>query len=294
MGDELALNQPADNAARSQRVIFGDGAFAFRGGEHRRAEALGQRGELRRCAIPEDAEPDQDDGLARLGQHVERHFQAGPIGLRLEEVRHKGAAVGLPGVARRLALRQVELDRTRWPAGRLAHSPPHLLAHGFGVDGRAPLHQRSIEGDLIDFLTQARGVGRCRILVGDGDQRRAIERSIGDAIDHVGCARPARRQAHARRAGDLTPGRSEHCAGDFLLHEEERHVALARGVDQLDELAAWMTDDEGRSGFLERIRKHLDRRRHGSSALSAVVAGIGRCDDRARCAAGHQDGVAVR
>ena len=118
--DELALDQAADDAAGAQRMILGDDALAFRGRQHRRAEALGERDELGRCAVPEDAEADQDDGLARLRRAcraaASRLARPGS-GARRFGI-SGGSAGQVAGLPRRLALRHVELDRTRRRAGR--------------------------------------------------------------------------------------------------------------------------------------------------------------------------------
>ena len=131
-----------------------------------------------------------------------------------------------------------------------------------GVDRGAPFHDRLVDRELVEALAQPDLVGRPRIGIGDRDQRRAVEKSVGDAVDHVGGAGPACRQADAGAAGDVAPGRGQHGAGDLLLHQQEPHLALARRLHQLDQFAAGMPDDEGRAGILERGRQHFDRGGH--------------------------------
>ncbi len=78
------------------------------------------------------------------------------------------------------------------------------------------------------------------------------------AVDHVGRARSARRQADAGAAGEVAPRRSQHGAGDFLLHQQKTHLALPCRFHQFHRLATGVSDDEGGAGFLERCRKHFD------------------------------------
>ena len=142
--------------------------------------------------------------------------------------------------------------------GRGAHGAAHLLAHGLGVDGGAPLHHRLVNGLLVDALAQPGLVGGTGIGVGDRNQRRAVEESVRHAVDHVGCSGAARRQADAGAAGEIAPGCGEHGAGDFLFHQQKTHLALARRFHQFDRLAARMPDDEGGAGVLERRCEHVD------------------------------------
>ena len=128
------------------------------------------------------------------------------------------------------------------------------------VDGGTPLHHRSVQGDLVDALAQANGVGRRRILIRDGNQWRAIEEGVGDAVDHVGRTWPPGRQANAWRTRNLAPGGREHGACDFLLHQDETHVALAQRFHQFDGLPARMAGNERRAGLLDGIGNDFHRR----------------------------------
>ena len=119
-------------------------------------------------------------------------------------------------------------------------------------------------------------VGGPRVGVGDGDQRRAVEQRVGDAVDHVGGAGSARREAHAGAAGDLAPGRGQHGARHLLLHQQEAHLPLPAGLHQLDQLAAGVADDERRARLLEGGGKHLDGRGHARSSRFPILA-AGRC-----------------
>jgi hypothetical protein len=78
----------------------------------------------------------------------------------------------------------------------------------------------------------------------------------------LAAARPACRQVDSAAAGEVAPGRRQHGAGDFLLHQQKPHLALPCRFHQFDRLAARMSDDEGSTGFLERGCKHFDGRGH--------------------------------
>ena len=260
---QLALDQAADDAAGAQRMVFRDRALALGRGEDRRAELLGELHELRRRLAPVDAEADQQDRPPRPLEHVERRLEVGAVRTGKHEVRHQrrlGQVVA--GLPRGLALRQLEMDRAGRRPRRGAHGAAHLLAHHLGVDGGAPLHDRLVDGELVEALAQADLVGRPRIGIGDGDQRRTVEIGVGDAVDHVGGAGAAGRHADAGAAGDVAPGRGQHGARHLLLHQQEPHLALARRLHQLDRLAAGMSDDEGRARLLECGRQHFDARGH--------------------------------
>ena len=268
-----SIRPPMMQPAR-KRMVLGDRALAFRGGEHRRAEPLGERAPARPRRRPR-ARRGPTIRIGRLARRSmsKRRLEVGPVGARADEVgqeRRLGQVVA--GLARRLALRQLELHRPRRRRRRHAHGAAHLLAHGLGIDGRAPLDERRVDGQLVDALAQAGLVGGPRIGVGDGDQRRAVEQRVGDAVDHVGGARPAGREAHARAAGDLAPGRRQHGAGHLLLHQEEAHLPLAAGLHQLDRLAAGVADDERRARLLEGRGKHLDGCGHARSSRFPILA----------------------
>ena len=149
--------------------------------------------------------------------------------------------------------------------GRRAHGAAHLLAYGLGVDDRAPLHHRLINRLLVDALAQSGLKHRARVGIGDRDQRRAIEEGVRHAVDHVGRAGTARGKADAGTAGEIAPGRGQHRAGDFLLHQQKPHLALPRGFHQFHRFAARVPDDERGAGFLERGSKHFDGRGHWQS-----------------------------
>lgn len=95
---------------------------------------------------------------------------------------------------------------------------------------------------------------------------------MGDAVDHVGGAGTAGRQADAGTAGDVAPGRGQHGAGHLLLHEQEAHLALAGRLHQLDRLAARMADDKRRTGILEGAREHFNGRRHETPRIVAPAS----------------------
>jgi len=168
------------------------------------------------------------------------------VGLRHDEIRQQRRRRGeLSGLARRFALRQIEMHRSRRQRGRKAYSAQELLAHGLGIDGRRPFDERRMDGLLIDALARAGLIDRRRVLVGDRDRRCAIKRSVGDPIQYVAGARTARRETCAWRARDPAPGCGQHRARDLLLHQDEAHVALARRVH---ELRPKTPDDEGCAG----------------------------------------------
>ena len=201
-----------------------------------------------------------------LIEHVERRLEVGAVGTRRNPVRHQrrlGDVVA--GFARGLALRKFEMHRARRRRGRRAHGAAHLLAHGLGVDDGAPLHDRLVDRLLVDALAQAGLEGRARIGVGDRDQRRAIEESVRHAVDHVGRTGPARGEAYSGAAGEVAPGRGQHRAGDFLLHQEKPHLSLACRFHQFHRFTAGMADDEGRAGVPERGGEHFDSGGHGKS-----------------------------
>ena len=251
-------------------MILRDHALAFGGGEHRRAEPFGEFHELRRRAAPVDAEARDQDRPLGLAEHVERRLEIGAVRAGRDPVRHQRRLGGVvAGLARGLALRKFEMHRAGRRPGRGAHGAAHLLAHGLGVDGRAPFHDRLVDRELVDALAQPGLVGRPRIGIGDRDQRRAVEEGMRHAVDHVGGAGPARRQANARAAGDVAPGRGQHGAGHLLFHQQKPHLTLARRFHQLDQFAAGMADDERRAGILERRGQHFDGRRH--SQVSRVL-----------------------
>ena len=78
--DELALDQPADDAAGAQRMVLGDHALAFRGRQHRRAEPLGELHELGATRLPQNTpRPAIRIGRLRAAQHVERRLQVGAV-----------------------------------------------------------------------------------------------------------------------------------------------------------------------------------------------------------------------
>ena len=167
---QLALDQPADDAAGAQWVILWDHALAFGRGEHRRAEPLGEPHELGRRAAPVDAEARNQDRTFRLAEHVQRRLEIGAVGTGDDPIWHQRRLGGVvAGLARGLALRKFEMHRAGRSAGCGAHGAAHLLAYRLGVDGRAPLHDRLIDRQLVDALTQSRLVRRTRIGIGDRD-----------------------------------------------------------------------------------------------------------------------------
>ena len=254
-------------------MILRDHALAFGGGEHRRAQPLGKFHKFRRGAAPINAKSSDQNRPLGAREHIERRFQIGAIRPGCDPVRHQ-RRLGhvIAGLARRLALRKFEMHRAGRRSGRRAHGAAYLLAHSLGVDGRAPLHDRLIDRELVDALAQAGLVSRPRIGIGDRDQRRAVEKGVRHTVDHVGGARSARGQANARAAGDVAPGRSQHGAGHFLFHQQKTHLALARRFHQFDRLAARMPHDERRAGVLERRGQHFDGRRHCQVSRSVVPA----------------------
>src|ERR1700679_3832488 len=59
------------------------------------------------------------------------------------------------------------------------------------------------------------------------------------------------------------PGRSQHRAGDFLLHQEKPHLSLARRFHQFHRFTAGVADDERRAGVPECGCEHFDSGGHG-------------------------------
>ena len=138
-------------------------------------------------------------GRFALAEHVERRLEIGAIRTGHDPIRHQRRLGGIvAGLARGFALRKFEMHRAGRRRGRGAHGAAHLLAHGLGVDGRAPLHDRLVHRKLVDALAQAGLIGGAGIGVGDRDQRRAVEKRVRHAVDHIGGAGAARRQANAR------------------------------------------------------------------------------------------------
>ena len=82
LGHEVALDQPADDAAGAQRMVLRDHALALRRGEHRRAEPFGELHELRRRLAPENAEAGEQDRPPRARQGMSsaglRSARSGP------------------------------------------------------------------------------------------------------------------------------------------------------------------------------------------------------------------------
>ena len=248
------MMQPARNG-----VILRDHALAFGCCEHRGAEAFGELHELRRRAAPVDAQARDQDRTFRLAQHIQRRLEIGAVGTGHDPIRHQRRfGVVVTRLARGLALRKFEMHRPRRGPGCRAHGAAHLLAHGLGVDGRAPLHDRLVNRQLVDALAQPGLVSGAGIGIGDRDQRRAVEKRVRHAIDHVGGARSARRETNPRTAGEIAPGRGQHGAGDFLFHQEKTHLPLTRRFHQFNRLAARVTDDERRAGILESCGQHFD------------------------------------
>ena len=77
--DQLALDQPADDAAGAQRMILRDHALALGGGQHRRAQLLGERDELGRWRRTRARRGRPSGSAAWPRQHVERRLEVGAV-----------------------------------------------------------------------------------------------------------------------------------------------------------------------------------------------------------------------
>ncbi len=83
------------------------------------------------------------------------------------------------------------MHRARGGGGRYTDSPPQLLFDRGRVNRCRPFDNRLHNCLLVKPLTQADLLFGVGITVGNRNQRRPIQKCMGNTIDHVGCARSA-------------------------------------------------------------------------------------------------------
>ena len=130
------------------------------------------------------------------------------------------------------------------------------------MDRRLPFCDRRKESVLVQYLSHTGLVCGAWILVVDHNERGSVHPCMCDTVHHIGGTRPSGRDADTRRPGNLTPCGGHHGTGGLLLHQDKAHLAVARGIHQLDCLSTWMTDDEGGSHLVESLAEDFYGCRH--------------------------------
>ena len=260
---QVSLDEPSDDAPRPERVVFRNRALDLGGGQDRGAEPFGEGHQPVRCSVPQHTQPREDDGPRRAAKHGERNVETGRFGLdRYPFAQQRGAPGDVGRFGPGLVRGHVDVDRTGGRRHRGTQSPAYLGPHRPGVKRRLPLRDRRVDLLVIEDLAKPGLVDTARILVRQRDQGCAVQPGMGDAVDHVRGARSASRGTDAGAARDLAPGRSQHRARHFLLHQDIAHVPRPRGVHQLDGLAARVSDDEGGAALQEGVGQDLDGAAH--------------------------------
>ena len=85
-------------------------------------------------------------------------------------------------------------------------------------------------------------------IAGDGNERRAVEPGIADAGREIGRARPERRDAKPRRAGEPAADVGRKAGGALMGGEHEIEAALAHRLHEREHVAARNAEAARNSG----------------------------------------------
>ena len=238
--------------AEPQRVRVGDGALPLPRGEHWRRQRFGERAEpggaLRRAAT----EPGDEHGPRRGGEEL----CGGIEGARHGRRQRLGTARGRDGHRRGAGdvRRDVEVHR----AARRRHRELRGVGDPVGRRGRFHAEAR---------LAREQGG---RVVVGQEDQRRAVERRVGDARDRRGDARPRAGERSARRAREVARHGRHHARRGVAIGEDEREVVGTHRLEEPDVGGnARHAEEPGRARALEPVDDDVRDCLHEGASLSA-------------------------
>jgi hypothetical protein len=114
-----------------------------------------------------------------------------------------------------------------------------------GCESRDRTEERGVWQVLVlELTTGSRFHG-----VGEHHERHPVQVRVRDAVRHRGHTRAQRREAHARRAGDLRLRSRHQRAARFGVGEDEGEAVNARGLDDIQVAsAAGHAEDGARAG----------------------------------------------
>ena len=131
------------------------------------------------------------------------------------------------------------------------------------LEDATPARDRREQRPLIDPLMLEAATFVSRLRIGEDDERCAIEKGTGDAVDDRRRAGAEGRQTHRRTLCDLRLRHRRERAAGFGGGEHERQPCASRRVDQIEIAAtAWHAEDCAAARCDELLDDDLGRRRH--------------------------------
>ena len=134
--------------------------------------------------------------------------------------------------------RQIEMHRPGRRCQRQRDRPRHRRSRPFRLDLETRLDQRAQQRRLIDDLMRVARPQPALDDARDHQQRVALLRRVGDAVDGIGKARPQRRHQQAGDAAIRRGSRRHHRRRRLVAGEHEPDPRLLQRIDQRHHLAA--------------------------------------------------------
>ena len=147
-------------------------------------------------------------------------------------------------------------------SGLLGLGDRERLAHDLGHDlrtrhARVPFDYRAQDRDqiyvLVRLLVHSFEVG----LTGQGDQRGAVQESVGNCRDEVGRTRPQRAQADPSPSCQPAVGVGHVCAALFVSYRHEPNGGVGQRLAQVERLLARDAEHVADALGLQALHKHV-------------------------------------
>ena len=252
--ESVELGARAGEVADHPGMAVGQHALGLVAGQHRTAQGLGELAQRRGDTLGPGLGAGQDRRAAARREQLSDHHQIAGHTLpnggarrpgRPRRARGHGRTRGLGGeidVHRPLGLVERKIEQFR-------QDPRAVL----GPQALGGLDDRREQGRLIEGLVR-RHPSLCVRLprIGDDDQRRALERGVGDAVDRARGTRTDAGEYDPGRAGQLGGHRGHHGGRGLAAGEHEVDPLPAGCGDQIEAgIAAGHAEDAAHTARLE-------------------------------------------